>query len=97
MASPHDTQAPPPGGTAMASPAHSAQPPARLRETLGDLGAQWGKPSCPWQREGQDIWGEQGFSGYLETICEHTLDEVRVWMMTLVVRGDRGTVRSRGN
>lgn len=96
MASPPDTQAPPPGGTAMASPAHSAQPPAGLRETLGDLGAQWGKPSCPRLREGQDVWGEHGFICYLEAICEHTLDEVREWAMALVVRGDGGTVRSRG-
>lgn len=72
----------------MASPAHSAQPPAGLRETLGDLGAQWGKASCPWQREGQDIWGEQEFACYRKAICERTLDDVREWMMALLVRGD---------
>lgn len=61
----------------MGSPAHSAQPSARLWDTLGDLGAQWGKSSCPRQREGQDSWGEQGFICYLEAVCERTLDEVR--------------------
>lgn len=60
----------------MTSPAHSAQPPAVLGGTLGDLAAQWGKPSLPRQREGQDIWGEQEFTYYLEAICERALDEI---------------------
>lgn len=63
MASPHDTQAPPPGGDRYGEPRPQCHQPGS-GETLGDLAAQWGKPSCPWQREGQDIWGEQGFTGY---------------------------------
>lgn len=40
--------------------------------------------------------GKQGFTCYLEANCERTLDEVRKWMVALVVRGDGDTVRSRG-
>lgn len=76
MASPPDTQAPPPGETAMASPAHGAQPPAGSGKLWGTWELSGGNLAARGSGR-DDIWGEHGFTCYRKAICECTLDEVR--------------------